>query len=60
VAWQAGEVRLFDATGTAVLRFRPRPAGKTPDSWPLLLAEQGRELWMFEAATKNRYRFALP
>ena len=58
--WQAGEVRILDLAGQPVARFRPRPAGQEALDWPLLFAAQGRELWMFDSATKTMHRFELP
>lgn len=51
VVWQPG-IRILDLSGKPVGRFKPRPGGKEAPDWPLLIAAQGRELWMFDAATK--------
>jgi hypothetical protein len=58
--WDSGEVTVLDAGGEPVARFKPRPEGREPADWPLFLAAQGRELWMFDGAEKTMYRYDLP
>jgi hypothetical protein len=58
--WQSGEIRIVDRSGKPLAHFTPRAEGKQADDWPLLIAAQGRELWMFDAATKTMQRFEMP
>jgi hypothetical protein len=58
--WQSGEIRILDLSGKPTARFKPRPEGKEANDWPLLIAVQGRELWMFDAAAKTVQRFEMP
>lgn len=56
----SGDVRILDTTGKALFRFRPQPDGKQAQDWPLVLAAQGRELWLLDAATKTLHRYEMP
>jgi hypothetical protein len=58
--WQSGEVRILDLAGKALARFKPVPEGRTAADWPLLLAAQGRELWMLDPAARTLYRYEMP
>jgi hypothetical protein len=50
----------LDLSGKPIARFKPRSAGKEANDWPLFMAAQGRELWMFDTATKTMHRFEMP
>jgi sugar lactone lactonase YvrE len=58
--WQSGEVSVLDAAGEPVARFQPRPQEREAADWPLFLAAQGRELWMFDGGEKTMHRYELP
>jgi hypothetical protein len=58
--WQSGEVRILDSSGEPLGRFKPRVSGAAPRDWPLLISEDGCELWMFEQATKLLHRYEMP
>jgi WD40 repeat protein len=56
----SGEIRILDLAGKPVRRFEPRPKGQEAREWPLFLAADGRELWMFDAAAKVMHRYEMP
>jgi sugar lactone lactonase YvrE len=58
--WESGEVIVVDTAGHPIARFQPRPEGRETTDWPLFLAAQGRELWMFDDAHKTMHRYELP
>jgi hypothetical protein len=58
--WQSGEIHILDSSGQALARFRPRIASRQANDWPLFIAAQRRELWMFDAARKTMHRFEVP
>ncbi|HEX6654587.1 MAG TPA: hypothetical protein VF153_00075, partial [Candidatus Limnocylindria bacterium] len=58
--WQAGEVRILDLTGKALLRFKPTPDGRTASDWSLLFAARGRELWMVDRTARTIHRYEMP
>jgi hypothetical protein len=58
--WDSGEVTVLDAAGDPVAHFKPRPEGREAADWPLFLAAQARELWMFDGAEKTMHRYELP
>jgi hypothetical protein len=58
--WESREVSVVDAAGQPVARFTPQPQGREAADWPLFLAAQGRELWMFHGAEKTMHRYELP
>lgn len=58
--WQSGELRVLEASGKPISRFKPSPAGKPATQWPLVIAAQGHELWLFDGTTKAIQRYAMP
>jgi hypothetical protein len=58
--WESGEVRVVDPAGQPIARFKPRPEEREAADWPLFVAAQGRELWMFDGAEKTMHRYELP
>jgi hypothetical protein len=58
--WQSGELRVLDLSGKTIARFKPGPEGQPATDWPVLVAAQGHELWLFDAATRAIRRYAMP
>jgi hypothetical protein len=58
--WQSGELRILDLWGKPLAHFKPSPASKPANDWPLLIAAQGREIWMLDGTTQTLHRFEMP